>query len=249
MTSAPTSAKENDATSKTSPDASRSERALATSAVKDPSGERVAQTPSAPARTSAAEAKESKESKAAEGGDYFVQVGAFKDQETARRMAASLRAQNYPVTESMKRLGDAMAADTPRPTPRAPVASAGVDRYDVIVTGGSTADINTKLAAKGLAAESATDGVRIRPSLPLRDAVALSKDLNNDGFKVQVRRGGAETATAAAVRTPTATDGDGGGATLYRVRVGGFPDRATAQSALRALKGKGYDPFIAKGRE
>ena len=97
-------------------------------------------------------------------------------------MAASLRAQNYPVTESVKRVGDATVADTPRPAPRAPTAAAGADRYDVIVTGGSTADINTKLAAKGLAAESATDGVRIRPSLPLRDAVALSKDLNNDGF-------------------------------------------------------------------
>ena len=43
--------------------------------------------------------------------------------------------------------------------------------------------------------------------------------------------------------------GDGGGETLYRVRVGGYADRATAQSVLRALQGKGYQPFIAKGRE
>jgi hypothetical protein len=33
------------------------------------------------------------------------------------------------------------------------------------------------------------------------------------------------------------------------VRVGGYPDRAGAQSVLRALQDKGYQPFIAKGRE
>jgi cell division septation protein DedD len=197
---------------------------------------------------------------AVEGGDYFVQVGAFKDQETAKRLAATLRAQDYPVTESVKRIGDGAIADVPRPAPRprAPAPSASgpadrSDRYDVLVTGGSAADINAKLVAKGLAAEPAGDGVRIRPSLPLRDAVALSKDLNNEGFKVQVRRGGAPSAAASApaapVKPPSVTDGDGGGETVYRVRVGGYADRATAVSVLRALQGKGYQPFIAKGRE
>ena len=192
----------------------------------------------------------------AEGGEYFVQVGAFKDQETAKRVAATLRAQDYPVTESVKRVGGGAVADVPRPAPRAPAPAASAmdrsDRYDVIVTGGSTADINAKLVAKGLAAEPAGDGVRIRPSLPLRDAVALSKDLNNEGFKVQVRRGGGASSAAAApapVRPSAVTDGDGGGETLYRVRVGGYTDRATALSVLRALQGKGYQPFIAKGRE
>jgi hypothetical protein len=33
------------------------------------------------------------------------------------------------------------------------------------------------------------------------------------------------------------------------VRVGGFADRAAAQAALRELQEKGYQPFIAKGRE
>ena len=234
-------AKDNAATSKAPQAAPRMERPAAASIAKDTSpGERVAAMRSAPAHATAAE-----------GGEYFVQVGAFRDQETARRVAARLRAQNYPVTESVKRVSGGTVAEAPRPAPRAPgTAASGPDRYDVIVTGGPTADINTKLAAKGLAAEPAGEGVRIRPSLPLRDAVALSKDLSNEGFKVQVRRGGTSIATAAApVRTPTVSDGDGGGEILYRVRVGGYPDRATAQSALRVLQGKGYQPFIAKGRE
>ena len=215
---------------------------------KDEAASRVAQ--AAPRTERAAPAR----APVAEGGEYFVQVGAFKDQETAKRLAASLRAQNYPVTEPVKRVGGGVVAEAPRPAPRAPAPAASVtdrsDRYDVLVTGGSVADINAKLVAKGLAAEPAGDGVRIRPSLPLRDAVALSKDLNNEGFKVQVRRGGAPSATAAApVRASAVTEGDGGGETLYRVRVGGYADRATALSVLRALQGKGYQPFIAKGRE
>ena len=243
-------AKESDAAAKTPSVAQRSERALAVSVVKDPCGERVAQARSAPTRTTAAERPS--RTTASGDGDYFVQVGAFKDQSNATRLAASLRAQNYPVAESVTRVGGSTAAGAPRPAPRtpAPAPAGAADRYDVIVTGGSPGDINTRLAAKGLAAEPAADGVRIRPSLPLRDAVALSKDLNNDGFKVQVRRGGTTIAPAAPpVKAPTMNDGDGGGEMLYRVRVGGFPDRATAQSVLRALKGKGYDPFIAKGRE
>ena len=222
----------------------------ASKAAKDEAASKLAQAAPRTERASPARAP------VAEGGEYFVQVGAFKDQETAKRVAATLRAQDYPVTESVKRVGSGAVADVPRPAPRAPAPSASAmdrsDRYDVVVTGGSAADINAKLVAKGLAAEPAGDGVRIRPSLPLRDAVALSKDLNNDGFKVQVRRGGGASSASAApapVRPSAVTDGDGGGETLYRVRVGGYTDRATALSVLRALQGKGYQPFIAKGRE
>jgi hypothetical protein len=31
--------------------------------------------------------------------------------------------------------------------------------------------------------------------------------------------------------------------------VGGYPDRSAAQAALRELQEKGFQPFIAKGRE
>jgi cell division septation protein DedD len=202
----------------------------------------------APAKTAPARTK------AAEGGDYFVQVGAFTDPEKAKRVAAQLRAQNYPVEESVKRSGGGAAEPAPRPAPRSTTAppAAGADRYDVIVTGGSAADLNARLAAKGLAAEPAGEGVRIRPSLPLRDAVALSKDLSADGFKVQVRR---STGGAAPSGEPSAAPGPSGGRTtdagqaLYRVRVGGYPDRATAMGVLKELQGKGFQPFIARGRE
>jgi hypothetical protein len=156
---------------------------------------------------------------------------------------------NYPVEESVKRLdGGGSAAPAPRPAVRPTAAAGGPDRYDVLVSGGSASDINARLAAKGLAAEPSTDGVRIRPSLSLRDAVALSKDLGTDGFKVQVRRAsvtatGPESAPVMAARSAEESQ------TLHRVRVGGYADRAAAQRVQRALADKGFQPFIARGRE
>jgi hypothetical protein len=180
--------------------------------------------------------KKATAAKSAGNGDYYVQVGAFRDRSTAQRVAARLREQNYPVDESVKRTGDAPSASPrPAPAPRATTpAGSGSDRYDVIVSGGSATEINTRLAAKGLASEPAGDGVRIRPSLPLRDAVALSKDLGSEGFKVQVRRGGggaAVTAEPAPSAAPSVDRGIGG-ETLYRVRVGGYPDRASSKLVI-----------------
>jgi sporulation related protein len=85
----------------------------------------------------------------------------------------------------------------------------------------------------------------VKPSMPLRDAVALSKDLAVDGLKVQVRRaaGGPAPAPAPANSVASATS-DG---TLYRVRVGPFDDKSAATSTLRELEQKGYTPFIARG--
>ena len=213
------------------------ERVATAAPAKEPSaGERVAATRPSPARAATTD-----------GGDYFVQIGAFKEQDTARRLAAWLREQNYPVDESVKRVRGSAVAEAPRPAPRvAAVSAASGDRYEVIVTGPSATEINAKLRAKGLTTESDADGVRISPSLPLRDAVALSKDLNNEGFKVQVRRGGP---APVAVAEPAGTAPGERAETLYRVRVGGYPDRETAQSVMRALQGKGYQAFIAKGRE
>lgn len=180
-------------------------------------------------------------------GDYFVQVGAFQDQATAKRLVTRLREQNYPVDESATRGGGTTPSAAPRSTPRVAAAS-GPDRYDVIVSGGSTAEVNSKLSAKGLASEPAGDSVKIRPSLSLRDAVALSKDLGSEGFKVQVRRGaGANGAPVAAEPAPSGAAGDG--PTLHRVRVGPYPDRATALSIHKEFQDKGYSPFIARGRE
>src|SRR5213080_3168786 len=182
-------------------------------------------------------AKASAPSAAAGSGAYWIQVGAFKNADAARRLAARLREQNYPVLESSTSGGADRA-------PSAPPASGGAvsDKYDVFVVGGSPEDITVKLSAKGLSTEPARDGVVVKPSLPLRDAIALSKDLAAEGLKVQVRRSGGPASAAA---TP-APGGNAGGEVLYRVRVGPYPDRAAATSAQKEREGKGYRPFIAR---
>ncbi len=174
------------------------------------------------------------------GGGYFVQVGAFKNPDTAKRVALHLREQKYTVEETSA--SGVKPARTASPsTPPAP--GSANDRYDVYVSGGAPADINAKLTAKGLTAQPSGGGVVVKPSLPLRDAVALSKDLAVDGLKVQVRRAAGGSAPAPTSGGSTATS-DG---TLYRVRIGPFDDKTTATSTLRELEQKGYTPFIARG--
>ena len=111
------------------------------------------------------------------------------------------------------------------------------------MSGGSAADISAKLTAKGLATERAGEGVVVKPSLPLRDAVALSKDLAAEGLKVQVRRAGSPAPPAAATPPAAAASGE----TLHRVRVGPFADLAAARAARAELEAKGYKGFIARG--
>src|SRR5215470_2599599 len=177
-------------------------------------------------------------------GDYFVQVGAFKNPDTAKKLAVRLRGQKYNVEEtSASGAQPARSASTSAPPTSAPASAS--DRYDVHVSGAAPPDINAKISAKGLSTEPSGAGVIVRPSMPLRDAVALSKDLAVDGLKVQVRRapGGSAPAPAAASSAPEAPS-DG---TLYRVRIGPFDDKSTATSTLRELEQKGYSPFIARG--
>jgi len=172
------------------------------------------------------------------GGAYWVQVGAFKNQATAKALAARLREQNYTVVESAKDAGGA--------TPSASADTAGAsDRYNVFVSGSAPSELTTRLSAKGLAADPVAGGVVVKPGLPLRDAVALSRDLASDGLKVQVRRAGGERAadTPAASTSASAPAGE----TLYRVRVGGLADRAAALATLKELEGRGYKAFIGRG--
>jgi cell division septation protein DedD len=215
-------------------------------AEKAPAPEKAAPAPSRKADTrTAAVAKESATSRpkatspapTMQGpGAYFVQVGAFKSEDTAKRLATRLRELKYSVDETAASGGANTAASAP-----APSASPAGDKYDVYVMGGTAADINAKLGPKGLTSEPSAGGVVVKPSLPLRDAVALSKDLAVEGLKVQVRRssGGAAPASAAAKGAPS-SDG------LYRVRVGPFDDRAAATSTLHELQQRGYTPFIAR---
>jgi SPOR domain len=181
--------------------------------------------------------------KPASGGQWFVQVGAFKDPTTAKKVATKLRDDNYKVEEST-RGGTATVAKAVTAPSSAP-SSAGADQYDVIVSGQSPAELSRRLSAKGLTAEATQNGAVVRPSLPLRDAVALSKDLAVDGSKVQVRRAGG--AAAEAPRRSSASAATAGGTDmLHRVSVGGFADRATALTTLKELEAKGYKPFLTR---
>ena len=169
-------------------------------------------------------------------GPFWVQLGAFRDEEHAKALVAKLRADNFQAEEVAPSGG---AAETAGPeTGAAPPG----DKYDVFVSGASSADLSAKLSGKGLSADSVAGGAVIKPSLPLRDAVGLSKDLAVEGLKVQVRRAPAGVAAERPAGPATAA-GDG----LFRVRVGSFPDRGAAEIARKTLAAKGYSGFIARG--
>jgi hypothetical protein len=183
---------------------------------------------------------------------YWVQVGAFKDVDTANRVAAKLRDMNLRVELSELRAGGGTAAAAPpAPAPGAPAAApeppkSESDRYEVVASGPSPAEVSAKLAAKGLASQPTPDGAVITPSLPLGEAIALSKDLSGDNLKIRVRRVGAPPAAPAPPPREAAEKPAPAGDTLHRVRVGGFPDRTAAVTALRDLESKGYKPFLVR---
>jgi len=183
---------------------------------------------------------------ASSNGPYWVQVAAFKDAEAAKRVMSQLRSQGFRVEQTTTEKAVA-AAVPPTPVAAASADRAG-DRYTVVVTG-APGDLDAKLATKGMTGEATSGGIAVRPTLPLREAVALSRELADAGLAVQVRRQGAPAATAApTVSVPAApTTPARGTDTWYRVRVGGFPDRATALASLKKLEEKGYKPFIGTG--
>jgi cytoskeletal protein RodZ len=225
----------------TEPKAPTPSTSKSATAVDPAKGDGAPATATKPSAARQAAAKATTPTAPAAGGSYWVQVGAFKDAGSAKRLAAKLREENFKVEQSFKRAGGTAAAAPP--AAKAAATSSSSEQYDVIVSGMSGDELNRRLASKGLSAEPAGSGVVVKPSLPLRDAVALSKDLAVEGFKVQVRRtGGAPNAPA--TPPPAVTDD---GPAVHRVRVGAFADRTAAQAAARELEAKGYRPFIARG--
>lgn len=205
---------------------------------------------SAPAKSKATHAAKAaparrpaqKEAAVAATGPYWVQVGAFHEEGRAKALVARLRAENF-AAEEVAPAGE--AAEPAAKEEAAPAPLTPGDTYDVFVSGASSEDVNAKLAGKGLSADSVAGGAVIKPSLSLRDAVSLSKDLATEGMKVQVRR----ASPAAPVEKPVAPAAAPGGG-LYRVRVGSFPDRAAAEAARKALTAKGYGGlFLVRGGE
>jgi cell division septation protein DedD len=176
-------------------------------------------------------------------GDFWVQVASFKQSDQASRLATKLRDQNYTVVETTATIRGP-GAPRPAPTEAAPAAPAGESRYDVFVSGTSPDDVTPALPSNEVTAEALGDGSIIKPSLPLSEAVALSKTLAAAGLKVQVRRVRAgEPAVPAG-----ASESAAGESSVYRVRVGPFPDHPTAVAAMHELEARGYKPFIARAR-
>lgn len=153
--------------------------------------------------------------KASTKGEYWVQVGAFADQANAARLAARLTAQNYPVRQTERGSPDRQTGGT----------------HEVFVVDASQVEVSQKLPGKEYQAEAVGAEVIIRPTLGLKDAVTLSKDLARQGLRVKIRRSSSPLPAA-----------------FYVVRVGGYPDRQHAQAIQKQLERKGFAGFIVTGQ-
>jgi cell division protein FtsN len=229
-----------------------SKPATATPVTPAPSPAPSVAAPTTPSRTAVApreaEPRARSSARSTASGDYWVQVAAFHEPKGAARLATQLRGQNFSVTESTATLPVSTGKSTGASAP-----AKAASRYDVLVTGASPAEITPKLTSGDLSAEAMGNDVIVKPSLPLAAATNLSKSLAAAGYKVQVRRAhGSEAEQAAGGRAGDAAGGKAAGndpaSPVYRVRVGPFPDRATAAATLQELEAKGYKPFIAKGQ-
>jgi len=149
-------------------------------------------------------------------GDYWVQVGAFSDAKNASRLAARLKDQKYAVQQATVTRG----------------TGGGTSGNEIFVAGAKQRDVYDKVKAKGLRVDAVQGGAVVRPALPLKDAVALSKELADAGMDVKIRRVGG---------------GGGEKATFHLVRVGGFADRKEAEAAQKELGGTGVPGFVVKG--
>lgn len=120
-------------------------------------------------------AEERVPAKAPTKGEYWIQVGAFKDPANAERLAAQLITQKYPVRQLKRAARDQPAGGS----------------HEVLVAGASRDEVNAKLQGKDYRAEAVGADVVIRPALGLKDAVTLAKELTGQGFTVRIRRAGA----------------------------------------------------------
>jgi cell division septation protein DedD len=149
-------------------------------------------------------------------GDYWVQVGAFSDAKNASRLAARLKDQKYSVQQATVTRG----------------SGGGTGGNEVFVAGAKQRDVYDRVKGKGYHVDAVKGGAVVRPALPLKDAVALSKELADAGMDVKIRRVGG---------------GGGEKATFHLVRVGGFADRKEAEAAQKELGGTGVPGFVVKG--
>ena len=161
------------------------------------------------------------------GGNFWVQLGAFKEQQNAETLAKSLRASGFPVEITIS-----------RPTGAASVVSAPLPQHELFVSGSSPERVNAVLKGHGTA-QPVSGGVAVKPTFTLQEAMTMSKRLTDEGLKVVIRPAG-----GAIVGAPAPAQGEG---TLHVVRAGGYATRAGAVTARDELAAKGLKGFIAAG--
>ena len=170
---------------------------------------RVVAKADAPSRPAAvASAKPSAE---AASGNYWIQLGAFKEQKNADALAKTIRDAGFPVQVTPIRSGGSGESKV------------AAQQHELFVTETSVDKVNAALKGRGTA-QPVSGGVAVKPAFSLQDAMTVSKRLTDEGLKVVIR-------PASGVVTPSQGQG-----TLHAVRAGGYSDRT---SALAARDGSG----------
>jgi cell division septation protein DedD len=160
--------------------------------------------------------------KPASAGGYWIQLGAFKDRHNADVLAKAVRNDGFPVHVA------------PITRSEADSSPGGQQRHELFVTDANVEKVNAALKGRGTG-ERAAGGVTVKPAFSLQDAMTVSRRLTDEGLKVVIR-----PASGPVSASPSP-------GTLYAVRAGSFPDRASAVTARDELAGKGHRGFLAEG--
>jgi cell division septation protein DedD len=164
-----------------------------------------------------------KPSAEAASGNYWIQLGAFKDQKNADALAKTLRDAGFPIQVTPIRSGGGGES------------KGAALQHELFVTETSVDKVNAALKGRGTA-QPVSGGVAVKPAFSLQDAMTVSKRLTDEGLKVVIR-------PASGVVTPSQGQG-----TLHAVRAGGYSDRTSALAARDELAAKGHPGFLAEGQ-
>ena len=202
------------------PSAKAAETAPAKSVDKPSAPTRVVAKADATSRPPAvASAKSSTE---AASGNYWIQLGAFKEQKNADSLAKTLRDAGFPIQVTPIRWGGGGES------------KGAAQQHELFVTETSVDKVNAALKGRGTA-QPVSGGVAVKPAFSLQDAMTVSKRLTDEGLKVVIRPAGG---------LATASQGQG---TLHAVRAGGYSSRTSALAARDELAAKGHQGFLAEG--
>ncbi len=166
-----------------------------------------------PAKSASAPASKPAE---ATGAKYWIQLGAFKEQQNADALAKALRDSGFPVQVSpiTRDLGDGKSGG----------------QHELFVADASVEKVTAALKGRGTA-QTVSGGVAVKPAFSLDEAMTVSKRLTAEGLKVVIR--------------PVGGIG-GGTTTLHAVRAGSYPNRTSALAARDELVAKGHTGFLTE---